>query len=139
MCNFASSFQSHVYAHTHTHTQQSVQVGKAISTKLVGSSGRTDVTLNYKFEEGSEQERATLSAEEVDKASEIELEVAFSQQASIGEDFDVTAKVRSNISHCAITLLCNNLVVFIINAEILYTHAHNHFTYVSIMINVNTL
>ena len=35
-------------------------VGKNISTKAVGSSNRQDVTLDYKFEEGSSDERAAL-------------------------------------------------------------------------------
>lgn len=35
-------------------------VGKNISTKAVGSSNRQDVTLEYKFREGSSEERAAL-------------------------------------------------------------------------------
>lgn len=81
------------------------QVGKTISTKCVGSNKRCDVSQNYKYEEGSELERATLRAEEMDKVSDIALDVAFSRQATIGEDFNVVVEVRSNISLCVITTL----------------------------------
>ncbi|XP_056384164.1 protein-glutamine gamma-glutamyltransferase 5-like [Hyla sarda] len=37
--------------------QDSTKVGKCISTKQVGSNGRMDVTSNYKYAEGSEEER----------------------------------------------------------------------------------
>lgn len=35
-------------------------VGKNMSTKAVGSTNRHDVTGDYKFPEGSEEERATV-------------------------------------------------------------------------------
>lgn len=35
-------------------------VGKSISTKAIGSDKKEDVTLNYKFQEGSDSERAAL-------------------------------------------------------------------------------
>ena len=38
----------------------STHVGKNISTKAVGSYAREDVTLDYKFAEGSTSERAAL-------------------------------------------------------------------------------
>ena len=38
-------------------------VGKSISTKAVGGNSRDDVTLNYKFREGSNSERAALNGE----------------------------------------------------------------------------
>ena len=38
----------------------STHVGKRISTKAVGGNARDDVTLDYKFAEGSTSERAAL-------------------------------------------------------------------------------
>ena len=38
-------------------------VGKNISTKAIGSSNRQDITDQYKFREGSEEERAALLGE----------------------------------------------------------------------------
>ena len=35
-------------------------VGVAISTKAIGSGNRVDITSEYKFKEGSSEERATL-------------------------------------------------------------------------------
>lgn len=37
--------------------QDSKKIGKLISTKKVGTSGRMDITSNYKYDEGSEKER----------------------------------------------------------------------------------
>ena len=71
-----------------------MQVGKTISTKSVGSSVRSDVTQSYKFEEGSELERISLGTQAVDKPTDVELEVKFSQQVSIGENFNVAVMVR---------------------------------------------
>lgn len=70
-----------------------MQVGKTISTKSVGGSERCDVTQSYKYEEGSLMERATLGVESEGGASDVQLDVKFSRQATIGEDFDVIVKV----------------------------------------------
>ncbi|XP_075136657.1 protein-glutamine gamma-glutamyltransferase 5-like [Leptodactylus fuscus] len=40
--------------------QDSKKIGRQISTKQVGTSGRLDVTNHYKYEEGSEKERAVF-------------------------------------------------------------------------------
>ena len=63
----------------------------------MGSSKRCDVTRNYKFEEGSELERAALGLDRPDGASDVQLEVSFSQQPAIGEDFEVIVTVREFI------------------------------------------
>lgn len=63
----------------------------------MGSSGRCDVTQSYKYREGTVMERTALGVEETDgrtATSDVELDVKFSQQASIGEDFEVTILVR---------------------------------------------
>ena len=70
------------------------QVGKAISTKSMGSSKRSDVTHSYKFEEGSVLERTALGVDKVDRASDVAFDVEFNRQAEIGEDFDVIVTVR---------------------------------------------
>ena len=73
------------------------QVGKNVSTKAVGSNERKDVTRSYKYKEGSLAERAALGVESGGGASDVQLEVQFSGQATIGEDFDVVVKVSEII------------------------------------------
>lgn len=71
------------------------RVGKTISTKAVGSNKRTDITDNYKFEEGSELERAALGIDEPDGPSDVTLDVSFDHQPTIGEDFKLIIKAKS--------------------------------------------
>ena len=71
-----------------------MQVGKTVSTKTVGSNKRCDVTDSYKFKEGSELERAALGLDEPDGASDVQLDVSFSKQPAIGDNFDVIVTVR---------------------------------------------
>ena len=84
----------------------SAQVGKNVSTKAVGSDERKDVTRSYKYKEGSLAERAALGVESGGGASDVQLEVQFSGQATIGEDFDVIVKV-SEINHAHMTKTLN--------------------------------
>ena len=58
-----ADIRSYIVHSDNTQTLASVNtshVGKAISTKAVGSNLREDVTLEYKFQEGSTSERAAL-------------------------------------------------------------------------------
>lgn len=62
----------------------------------MGSSERCDVTQDYKYREGTLMERTSLGVESDGgtATSDVELDVKFSQQAGIGEDFEVTVLVR---------------------------------------------
>ena len=59
----------------------------------MGSNKRCDVTQNYKFEEGSELERAALGLDRPSGDSDVTFDVSFSRQPAIGEDFDVIVTV----------------------------------------------
>ena len=60
----------------------------------MGSTRRCDITDEYKFEEGSQLERAALGLDEPDGASDVQLDVSFSHQPEIGDNFDVIVTVR---------------------------------------------
>lgn len=63
----------------------------------MGGSERCDVTLDYKYREGTAMERTSLGVDTTDggtATSDVELDVQFNQQAGIGEDFEVTVLVR---------------------------------------------
>ena len=66
-----------------------------VSTKALGGDEREDVTRSYKYKEGTIAERAALGIGEVGGATDVHFEVKFSQQATIGEDFDVLVEVCS--------------------------------------------
>ena len=90
----------------------SAQVGKNVSTKAVGSDERKDVTRSYKYKEGSLAEREALGVESGGGASDVQLEVQFSGQATIGEDFDVVVKVSEiNLAHMTKTLQCHVVLI----------------------------
>ncbi|CAI8010090.1 Hemocyte protein-glutamine gamma-glutamyltransferase [Geodia barretti] len=73
------------------------RVGKTVSTKTVGSNKRCDVTDSYKFKEGSELERAALGLDEPDGASDVQLDVSFSKQPAIGDNFDVIVTAKCSV------------------------------------------
>lgn len=72
-------------------------VGKTISTKAVGSSQRNDITLHYKFREGSTSERAALLAStEAQKVLGVAINTA--ESVLIGQDFKMMATVTNKSS-----------------------------------------
>jgi transglutaminase 1 len=91
------------------------RVGKTVSTKSVGSSERCDVTQSYKFEEGSALERAALGTEAESRARDVEVDVEFSQQATIGENFDVVVMMRNKAQDA------RNVSVHVIISAVTYT------------------
>ena len=62
----------------------------------MGSGKRCDITNSYKFKEGSELERAAVGLDAPDGASDVQLDVSFSQQPAVGDNFDVIVTVRDN-------------------------------------------
>ncbi|XP_071429142.1 protein-glutamine gamma-glutamyltransferase 2 [Pithys albifrons albifrons] len=81
---------------------QSSMVGKNISTKSVGKDSREDITHNYKYPEGSEEERKVFEKAEHEKKSIMEedealhLKIKVSEGANKGCDFDVFAVINNN-------------------------------------------
>ena len=63
------------------------QVGKNISTKAVGTIRREDITLAYKYAEGTAEERAALTGGSTPSADEsVQFSVKFSKEIyNIGE------------------------------------------------------
>ncbi|TRZ20796.1 hypothetical protein HGM15179_006274 [Zosterops borbonicus] len=92
---------------------RSSDVGKNISTKSVGRDSREDITHNYKYPEGSEEERAVFEKAEHQKKSigeedeGLHLKIKVSEGANKGSDFDVFAVVNNNTDEehvCRVTL-----------------------------------
>ncbi|NWI56947.1 TGM2 glutamyltransferase, partial [Calyptomena viridis] len=77
-------------------------VGKNISTKSVGKDSREDITHNYKYPEGSEEERKVFAKAEHEKKSiqeedeALHLKIKVSEGANKGSDFDVFAVINNN-------------------------------------------
>ncbi|NXA03583.1 TGM2 glutamyltransferase, partial [Sapayoa aenigma] len=77
-------------------------VGKNISTKSVGKDSREDITHNYKYPEGSEEERKVFAKAEHEKKSiqeedeALHLRIKVSEGANKGCDFDVFAAINNN-------------------------------------------
>ncbi|KAM6120865.1 protein-glutamine gamma-glutamyltransferase 2 [Phoenicopterus ruber ruber] len=77
-------------------------VGKNISTKSVGRDSREDITHNYKYPEGSEQEREVFAKAERETSSlreedeGLHLKIKLSEGANNGCDFDVFAVINNN-------------------------------------------
>ncbi|KAG8565438.1 hypothetical protein GDO81_012850 [Engystomops pustulosus] len=87
-------------------TKYTSQVGQNISTKAVGKDSREDITHNYKYPEGSEDERRVF-----EKANEhvvvprglreqaqhaIDIKITVSEKMDKGSDFDVFAVINNN-------------------------------------------
>ena len=77
------------------------RVGTHISTKAVGKTERQDITLEYKYPEGSAAERAALhrGKEEDDmKPQVLQFDVSLTSGEKIGDDlvFEVTTKTTEN-------------------------------------------
>ncbi|KAM8920215.1 protein-glutamine gamma-glutamyltransferase 2 [Lycaon pictus] len=85
-------------------TNNSQTVGMKISTKSVGRDEREDITHNYKYPEGSPEEReAFRKANHLNKLTEKEetglaMRIRVSESMSMGSDFDVFAYINNNTS-----------------------------------------
>ncbi|KAM4691600.1 protein-glutamine gamma-glutamyltransferase 2 [Rhinophrynus dorsalis] len=87
-------------------TVSTQQVGQKISTKAVGSDNREDITHNYKYPEGSEDERRVFEkANKLSQAPEeeelkvlpgVSMRIKVSEGMNIGCDFDVYAVITNN-------------------------------------------
>uniref|UniRef100_A0A8D0HTV2 Protein-glutamine gamma-glutamyltransferase 2 n=1 Tax=Sphenodon punctatus TaxID=8508 RepID=A0A8D0HTV2_SPHPU len=84
-----------------THTSM---VGKNISTKTVGRDSKEDITHNYKYPEGSAEERAVFTKADLQKSYPTEEETGVSIKIKVSEgmnngcDFDVFAIISNNTS-----------------------------------------
>ncbi|XP_063816448.1 protein-glutamine gamma-glutamyltransferase 2 [Pseudophryne corroboree] len=91
---------------TNKQTIYTAEIGKNISTKAVGKESRVDITDNYKYAEGSEDERRVFEkanqfstvprrlAEDV--PSGISIKIKVSEGMNNGCDFDVFAVINNN-------------------------------------------
>ncbi|XP_044155859.1 protein-glutamine gamma-glutamyltransferase 2 [Bufo gargarizans] len=87
-------------------TKYTAQVGQKISTKAVGKDSREDITHNYKYPEGSDDERRVfekaneqvavprVQREQVPYALDMKINV--SEKMEKGSDFDVFAVISNN-------------------------------------------
>ncbi|XP_045384557.1 protein-glutamine gamma-glutamyltransferase 2 [Lemur catta] len=90
----------------HKSINRSTVVGQNISTKGLGSDEREDITLNYKYPEGSPEERRVLTKANLlnkleDKEKEetgVDMRIRVSQRMNMGSDFDVFAHIANNTS-----------------------------------------
>ena len=91
------------YQETADHTfkqfgSDTVAVGNDISTKAVGSNSRADVTLAYKYPEGSAAERAALSTKKTSEGTPkggVLFEVAVSPGKKVGEEVMCEVKLTA--------------------------------------------
>lgn len=95
------------------------RVGTHISTKAVGKNERQDITLEYKYPEGSAAERAALhrGKEEDDmKPQVLQFDVSLTSGEKIGDDlvFEVTTKTTENTR-------VNNLNITCVIEQVMYT------------------
>ncbi|NXL88834.1 F13A factor, partial [Alectura lathami] len=103
-------------------------IGKLIVTKAVGSDEMVEITENYKFQEGSEEERLALETAMMygvkktykdmpdttyQQQTDVEMELQL-QKAVLGSDFKVTIIFRnkSRNSYTATTYLSGNIVFY---------------------------
>ncbi|XP_015272503.1 PREDICTED: protein-glutamine gamma-glutamyltransferase 2 [Gekko japonicus] len=83
-------------------TVDSTSVGRNISTKSVGRDTREDITHNYKYQEGSEEERAVLEKVNLRKTYPAEAEEGLKVKIKVSEgmnngcDFDIFAVLSNN-------------------------------------------
>ncbi|XP_012610673.2 protein-glutamine gamma-glutamyltransferase 2 [Microcebus murinus] len=90
----------------HKSINRSTVVGQNISTKSLGSDEREDITLNYKYPEGSPEEKRVLTRanlmnklEEKDKEEMgVDMRIRVNQRMNMGSDFDVFAHIANNTS-----------------------------------------
>ncbi|XP_072371647.1 protein-glutamine gamma-glutamyltransferase 2-like [Scyliorhinus torazame] len=93
-------------------------IGRKISTKAVGSDEREDITHNYKYEEGSEEERAVFTRANMknklveEPESQFFLKVKVRKGILNGADFKATAVLRnqsSGVRNCRLILLAQTI------------------------------
>ncbi|CAM4545927.1 protein-glutamine gamma-glutamyltransferase 2 isoform X1 [Lepidochelys kempii] len=83
-------------------TIHSSTVGKNMSTKSVGKDTREDITHNYKYPEGSDQEREVFAKAELQKSylteeeKGVSIKIKVSEGMNNGCDFDVYAVISNN-------------------------------------------
>ncbi|XP_068120004.1 protein-glutamine gamma-glutamyltransferase 2 isoform X2 [Hyperolius riggenbachi] len=87
-------------------TRHISQVGQNISTKAVGKDTREDITHNYKYPEGSEDERRVFEKanqfvsvprpERNEDPAGISIKLKVSEGMNLGSDFDVFALINNN-------------------------------------------
>ncbi|XP_075033754.1 protein-glutamine gamma-glutamyltransferase 2 isoform X2 [Mixophyes fleayi] len=87
-------------------TKYTAQVGKNISTKAVGKDSSVDITHNYKYPEGSEDERRVFekasqfcnvpSRQTENVPSGVSIKIKVSEGMNKGCDFDVFAVINNN-------------------------------------------
>lgn len=104
----------------HKSVNRSLVVGLEISTKSVGRDEREDITHNYKYPEGSPEEREAFTrANHLNKLADkeetgIAMRIRVSQSMSMGSDFDVFAYITNNTAedHACRLLLCARTVSY---------------------------
>ncbi|XP_023599244.1 protein-glutamine gamma-glutamyltransferase 2 isoform X2 [Myotis lucifugus] len=102
----------------HKSINNSMMVGLNISTKSVGRDQREDITHNYKYPEGSPEEReAFRKANNLNKLAAKEetgvaMRIRVARSMKIGSNFDVFAHITNNTSesHACRLLLCARTV-----------------------------
>ncbi|XP_071792486.1 protein-glutamine gamma-glutamyltransferase K-like [Asterias amurensis] len=84
-------------------------VGRNISTKEVGKKGRRDLTLDYKYKDGSDEERAAVKLaagygtkpfvyDVPDTTDDVDMSVEVTPNVYIGADFDIPILVENKSS-----------------------------------------
>lgn len=104
----------------HKSINHSLVVGLKISTKSVGRDEREDITHNYKYPEGSPEEReAFRKANHLNKMVDKEetgvaMRIRVGQSMNMGSDFDVFAHITNNTAedHACRLLLCARTVSY---------------------------
>ncbi|XP_059562108.1 protein-glutamine gamma-glutamyltransferase 2 [Myotis daubentonii] len=102
----------------HKSINNSMIVGQKISTKSVGRDQREDITHNYKYPEGSPEEReAFRKANNLNKLAAKEeagvaMRIRVARSMKIGSDFDVFAHITNDTAenHACRLLLCARTV-----------------------------
>ncbi|MFT7812756.1 protein-glutamine gamma-glutamyltransferase 2-like [Arapaima gigas] len=90
----------------------STQVGQKISTKMVGSDTREDITHLYKYPEGSERERQVFEKanhhnklQQMGAEPRVRVRIKVSEDMRRGKDFDVFAVVTNKTSQSKVCQL----------------------------------
>ncbi|XP_073411370.1 protein-glutamine gamma-glutamyltransferase 2 [Dendrobates tinctorius] len=98
-------------------TKNTTQVGQKISTKAVGNDSREDITQNYKYPEGSEDERRVFEKanqhttvprqQKLEVPPSVAIKIKVSEKMDKGSDFDVFAVITNNTNEdkeCKLTI-----------------------------------
>ncbi|XP_070603301.1 coagulation factor XIII A chain isoform X2 [Erythrolamprus reginae] len=100
------------------------QIGTLIVTKEMGSDKMQDITENYKFREGTEEERLALETalmygvkkavtEDISSSREVDMDVVI-EDSVLGSDFNVTITFRNKTSrrYTATAYIAGNVVFY---------------------------